>query len=384
MFLPAAPGSFSLLQALVDGLIPGTWDSALFDSLGAQGRLELYQSSAGCRDWVVLGPQTAAVTVTGYGGIDDAVWQRQMARAEQRLALRGPRRGNKLRVRIPSLNPAALQSVLSIAPAAGSAASVLQVEQLPSSQPACEGVFTPWLHGLPQTFPNLTLLYLDRLCGCLPPAELLPELTKLSVYIVSDMSVGEQPPIEPTPEPTSVILSSIAPYLPQLTSLHVRSTDSSVTDMPLPLLFDRATSTLEEFRTDQAADSQLVKLLCQHACSLMFFDCDTFCDKADAAERQAVSALTWQGQELGLGSASRLRLDSLPRTAGTCLIQRHTWRTTDKAAVYFSVDVEGVQVSHNTVNVSAYNGQHSMHVRSLVGQMACFRQALSKLAQLSP
>ncbi len=358
LFLPAAPGSFSLLRALVDGDIPSTWDSALYDSLGARGRLALFQSSTGCRDWVALGPQAATITLTGYGGIQDAVWERQIAGAEHRLALRGPRRGNKLVLRQPSPNQAALHSLLCIAPAAGRAVSELAVQQLDTCEPGYEGVFTPWLRALPWAFPNLTTLCIKRLAGRLPPAAMLPGLRELYIEPVERFSDdddvwGETYDRTRRPEPLADVFRSIAPYTPQLHTLEI-GYQFDWLEVSWPALLDRASTALQRLSVAADIDSEGVRLLCQYAPGLQYLGVKSFCPYVDTdtgsegteagqpAASEQVTGLTWQVEELTLSERGRVRLDMLPcTTAAGLVIQRNKGPRT---ACY--LDLTGTQVSN--------------------------------------
>ncbi len=329
LFLPAQPGSFSLLQALVQGLVPSTWDSALFDSLGAKGRWALYQSSTGCRDWVLVGPQTATVTLTAYEGIQDAVWERQVAGAEHRLALRGPRRGNTLVLRQPSPNQAALHSLLCITPAAGRAVSELAVLQLQSSEPGWEGVFTPWLRALPWAFPNLTTLRIDRLCGRMPPPAMLPGLRQLHVKPVH-IYFDDHPK---RPDTIANMFASIARYTPQLHSLHVGHPHKDAR-LSWHGVFDRVSTTLQRVSVAGDLCREGIQLLCQYAPALQYLSVESFHVDTDTeagetaagqpAASEQVAGLTWQVCDVTVGKGGSVRLDMLPCTTAAGLVIRRT------------------------------------------------------------
>ncbi len=237
----------------------------------ARTRLALAQTCKACYRGVLQTAEHATVTLLAYGGLSEVTWQRRLARAEQDLAVRGPQRSTKIVFRLPTPNPAALQSILSMPEAAGRAVRELEVRQRPSGASAYVGVHTAWLQALPAAFPHLHTLRISRLCGCLPPPALLPHLKELHVQLcLPANSKGPGPHAACSAEQ---LCASIAPYIPQLAVL-AASNEAGRLGLPWSHLFTTTVSTtLTHFRSDEQLTDELLGLLLKYAPALTHLRC---------------------------------------------------------------------------------------------------------------
>ncbi len=240
--------------------------------LDPESRLALFRSSRACRQCALEAADQLTVTLLAHSGLSEAEWQRRRASAEQALAVRGPQRNTKLLLRLPTPNPAALQSILSVSEAAGRAVTELEVVQLPSSPLRTEGIYTPWLQALPAAFPNLHTLSVSHLCGCLPPPAQMPHLRELHVHLCP----GSGTPSEPSEASTVVYqCASIAEYLPQLTALSVRRYyDRDGMYVPWPTVFTHTSHTLTHFAITDSLSDSILRLLLAKTPALTHLECD--------------------------------------------------------------------------------------------------------------
>ncbi len=253
------------------------------------------------------------VTLLSYGGLSQAAWQRRFARAEQALALRGPQRNTKLLLRLPTPNPTAFQSILSISEAAGRAVTNLEVQQVRSSAEPHEGVHTASLRALPAAFPNLRTLRIHRLCGCLPPPGLLPHLREVDATIRPQPAGACQPHQGRT---ANQLFESIAPYLPQLTTISISIKSE---DYDWSQLFKSTSKTLHRFRTSELASPALLRCLRTHAPALEYFLASWGAEGAGDHSQG-----TWAVRELGVwfsGAVCAKHLAQLPHSPHGLMLQ---------------------------------------------------------------
>ncbi len=252
--------SFNLLDLLAS---TGLWAEELIAKhLDPTSRIALFQSSAEGQQQVLQAAEHLTVTLLAYGGLSEAAWQKRLASAERALAVRGPQRNTKLVLRLPTPNPAALHSILSMSEAAGRAVTELEVHQSPSTAALTEGVHTPWLQALPAAFPNLRTLRINRLCGCLPASAQLPHLRELHVTLCAagESTISQQ-------------CQSIAPYLAQLTAL-----DISIRGIGWKLswseILTTVTTSLVSLKATVRLSDQLVESIVKFAPNLETLGCD--------------------------------------------------------------------------------------------------------------
>ncbi len=253
-FEPAIPGQFSLLQALVSGLIPDTWELDFYTrQLDARSRLLLSQASKGCQTWVLHRADRATVTLHANKALPEAAWQRRQASAEQALAQRAGR-DTTLALRMFSFSYTAQHSLFNLAPAAASAVTELSVQSFGDWVSQDSALYTPWLSQLPAVFSNLRTLQLDRVRGCLPPPFLLPHLRKLHLTLWPS----------PKSAPIEDICASIAPYLGKIQSLQIDTIGKSLAPIRIPWiqLFQGVSLTLEALETGEVISDELVAILC--------------------------------------------------------------------------------------------------------------------------
>ncbi len=313
----------------------GAWSSALVNLLDASSRLALCQTSSACSQLVCEESQQATVQLLAYGlGLSEHAWQSRLSAAEQALGQRAQRPcDTKLVVRIATPSPAPLQSILSINTAAAQAVTQLRVQQLKSSATAYEGLRTAWLAALPDTFPNLHTLHINRLCGRLPPAERLPKLAKLYVQVWPASGYSSPAP-DCTPEQ---LCASIAAYVPQLTSLHVQG---PLGQRPWDQLFAKASNTLTRLVTNKELSDQLLGLLLAQTPNLQYVGCEV-ARKHGSTHREAKWGVT-KLQHMEHGShMSTARLAQLPESpAGLLLLPRP-----DSTVLRLGFDLQDREVS---------------------------------------
>ncbi len=287
-----------------------------------QCRRALFACSKACQQGVLQATQQFTATLRAYGGMSEGRWQRRLQAAEQALNARGLSRINKLVLRLPTHNPAALQSVLSIAGAAGRA--VTELEVLPTfCADAVNSVGTEWLAGLPITFPNLRTLQLNRLVGVLPPAAQLPHLTELHMRecLPEDASNGR----------LRALCESIAAYVPQLTSLGLSSESLGLSSDPCawewkqmwPTVFSATSNTLTTLTTTLTLTDTLVRAVQLYTPNLVQLGCGYLDRSLDEVTDR--SHEEWSVRELRVLTpadnsvyvlAEAVRLKKLPQSPG--------------------------------------------------------------------
>lgn len=158
---------------------------ALYAALEGSSRRALTRTSVKCRAWVFELAEQTTITLRAHGGLQEDAWSKRVSHAEAVLSQRAifKHSTDKLRVSLPTPNPDALQSILSLTDPARHAVAHLEITQSASREYAEEGLHTPTLQLLPQAFPALRSLRINRLFGCLPPTELLAGLKELHVQI---------------------------------------------------------------------------------------------------------------------------------------------------------------------------------------------------------
>ncbi len=304
-------------HSLVDvAVAAAAWALKLVTRLcDAGSRRGLSQSSKGCLQLVWEAAERMAVTLLGYGGLSEAAWQRRLDSAVQALTARGQERGAKaLVLRLPTPNPAALQSILSIPAAAGRAVSELVVRQVQSAGADYNVVQTPWLTALPAAFCHLRVLRIDRLRGKLPDPATLPHLKELCVHVPAwSRVVGKW-------YSTHEECASLAALLPQLTTLHYTTDENVVTTWWT--LFTQADPRphyehLTCFETSYELTDELVGALRTRAPGLQRLRAGG-CDHSKLTEQH--SGATWGVQELGLPYYSPWDLFSLPQSTALVLL----------------------------------------------------------------
>ncbi len=306
-FEPAIPGQFSLLRALVSGLIPDTWESDFYErQLDARSRLRLSQASKGCQAWVWGAADRATVTLRASSATSAAACATQQARAEQRLAQRAGR-SNAVMLQMSSFSDAAVQSLLSLAPAAGSAVTELSV-QLPECAWFYNGrgpLHTPWVSQLPAAFSNLRTLRINCVRGCLPTPSLLPNLREL--HLTAKPVYGDESLAQCT---GSAMYASISPYLQQIHTLGINGIiwwEEVITTV---------TRTLRVLESDDHLTDVLVGLLCKQTPKLERLACGGFCFEDFTGEH---AQSEWSVREFKKSSYDAEQLAVLPRSPGGVL-----------------------------------------------------------------
>ncbi len=286
----APPAPEQRARTLTDVLAEASaWATALATKhLDAGSRRAVYLASPACQTWVLGAAAHAAVTLIAYDGMSPAVWQRRLACAERGLMARGlQHRGTTtLILHLPTPNHAAQQSVLSLAPVAGAAVTELDLRQCPA-ETGQDLAHTDWLHGLPAAFPHLRSLRVSRLCGRLPPPAVLTHLRELHLHLVAAQSQGS------TGCSIAEMCASIAPYLPQITTLTLSSTQHR---LPWASVFSVASTTLTHFTTPDVLTDELVGCLCEYAPGLVQLGCSSVSGKLTLTGKHAES--TWRVKHL--------------------------------------------------------------------------------------
>ncbi len=313
---PAAQPSF--LQMLITA---EPWGYALFAALDGRSRLALAHTSPDFRHWVLTAAAHATISLLAYGGLSEAAWQRRFARAQQALALRAQhgRADNTLVVRVPTPSPAALQALRSIPASAGSAVTGLQLlqNQSYSGTGPSEGVHTLWLRGVGAAFPNLRSLRVSRLAGCLPHPTHLSHLIELQVCLCpAEVLTGQAAAAGPEPAAgpgIEQLIDSIAPFVPQLTTLEI--TNHGWHSF-WPQLLTTTTTSLQRLAFDTFIDDQCVELICKRAPALQHISCP-YCQL-----RSDFSSRTWSVRELrSTSSLYAVDLANLPQSPEGLLLQ---------------------------------------------------------------
>lgn len=253
---PIVPGS---LQAVLDAT---AWSSQHVNKhLDGAARHAFSQVNWACNYSVLALADSSTVSLLAHGGLSSRRWQARLKDAEGGLVIRGEQRlPATLVLRVPTPSQAALKVTLGLSELASGSVTELRVCQQASTEQH-EGAHTAWLHALPAAFPNLTTLTISRLCGCLPPAALLPHLRELSVHLCPAPATAGAAPA-PGPYAGSTLddqCASIAPYTAQVSTLHVgRQWAYRRCDLPWDKLFAARTDTLQRFTTDQCLSNELV------------------------------------------------------------------------------------------------------------------------------
>lgn len=302
----------------------------------------LCSADKACEQWVLQAVPRATASLRAPNKLGAAAWQHRLLCAERGLVARGPGQVSRLVMWQDTEHEVARQGLLSIAPAAGSVVSHLEVRVANWRwvlQGLDDGAQTPWLQALPSSFPNLRALRLDRVSGCLPPPHLLPHVRELHVVLCpqpAQRRAGPQPEPGPTPEQ---LYSSVAAYTAQLTSLGVDQRDDH--PMAWSLIFTTPTTTLTHLSTNQNVTDALVAALCAHGGSVTHLSCHNLSHtltRRHSTNEWGLKELTvrlWAGAE---------ELARLPRSkAGALTIGRASQEKV-------SARTRGPQYVHNTGN----------------------------------
>lgn len=319
------------MQAL---LAATAWSRELVNVLLDQkSRLALSQANKECRELVLEAADHTTVTLLAHGGLSVAAWQRRLASAEA-LSARGQQGLHAtLVLRAPTPVGQALESVFELSESAGTSITELRVSQQASAAQH-EGVHTAWLRGLPATFPNLRILTMSRLCGRLPPSFLLPHLKELSVQLCpafASAGVGSETAFTADACSLDEQCDSIAPYVHQLTALHIgKEWGQPHEAVSWPRVFRSVSITLQRFITDQQLSNELTQALLACAPALTHITCglvhvDGLADKA------------WSVTELRmLASPSCTVIEGLPQSPAPGL----TPLPTPRGVVELTLDVK--------------------------------------------
>ncbi len=324
-FEPAIPGQFSLLWALVSGLIPDTWESDFYErQLDARSRLLLSQASRGCQAWVWGAADRATVTLRANGATSAAACAMHQARAEQRLAQRAGR-SNAVVLQMSSFSDTALHALLSIAPAASSAVTELAVQLAEPRWRENEHavIHTPWLSQLPAVFSNLRTLRMNCVRGCLPTPSSLPHLREL--HLAPD-PCGELHNVAPTAMCSRAdMCDSVAPYLQQIHTLELRGF------VRWSRMLTTASHTLRVLETDMYLTDDLVRLVCKQTPKLERL----ICSRSDINISSDHSQAEWSVREVGCWYNAE-KLAKLPRSPGDVL-RLSPSKDQDQVSVYFTI-----------------------------------------------
>lgn len=292
-------------------------------------RRGLSQLCKACQLLVVEAAEQMTITLLAYGGLSEAAWQRRLASVAQGLAARGEQRGAKLVLRQPTPNPAALQFILSIPEAAGRAVTELVVQQVQSHESEHDGVDTPWLSALPAAFPNLRVLRIGRLYGCLPDAALLPHLRELQVHICARVQSFNYHRLHEQ-------CASIGALLVHVTTLHVTAgRNLPCVHLPWSRLFNITTHTLTHLETNGQVTGELLRALCARVPRLHHLRVGPVWDPSGP------SKATWAVRELVVPAAytTAEALASLPESPELHLLANK------RGMVELHFYVQGVEVS---------------------------------------
>lgn len=274
----------------------------------AESRNMLFETNKECQELMLQTATQATITILVYNGLSEAGWRRRLKRAEQGLFTREqlqPGGSNKLMLKQdfetglqllrlqkfdavggpatalgvdqpdrPAMSfEEALQALLSIAPAAGKLVGELEIDQ--RWYQTYTGVETPWLAAMPAAFPNVRVLRINELYGCMPIPTTLPHLTELYVRL---SNVGYEIRYNEADYQAYVDqLSSLSRYLPQLTALKVDIMGGWMfryEELELPtLLFDTVAPKLTRYITNLHLEPEDLEILREQAPALVRLEC---------------------------------------------------------------------------------------------------------------
>ncbi len=351
---------FSLLTAITEGLLPDLWIRDLIALLGAQGLLAVFQLSRPCQQWVLQATNHFTVTLLAYEGLSDARWQRRLGSAVQILSLRGQAPdpphplSTRLVLRMPVYSETALQSIISLPPAAGSAVTELEVRQhsvYPSTE---EGLQTPWLYALPAAFPQLRVLRANRLCGRLPAPASLPHLTELHLQLCPRPEGNRY---EPGPAPATArtireLCADISTHIPQLTALSLDWFGEQ--EMSWERLMPGTCPRLTHLTTDDHLGEKMLRVLLRAAPNL------TQLSVGSVSGCEGLTGARWRVQEIRVANNAQ-GLIYLPQTQG----QQHGLTCASrKGGINISVPIKDAEVRqhphmHERSTAQSTNTQHA-------------------------
>ncbi len=245
------------------------WSAALYKALDGPSRLAVQRTSQRCGQFLVEEAEEFSFTLLAYEGIRYVDWRWRLTQAEAALAARGQGRKTALNIRHPTPYPTALDCIRSIAYPARQAVTQLDVELGDGDSPGPDGLGTPVLRGLATAFPNLRILLLSNVCGCLPAPAALPHLEELVVRPHRNVPSASQ--AQGSPCSVRDLWASVAAYTAQLTVLIMVSCENNV---PWPQLFKGTTTTLTHLNIDAVLSDSLLTLLHTHAPNLAKLTCE--------------------------------------------------------------------------------------------------------------
>ncbi len=252
--LPPAPGC-----TVPDDEVPAPWLMLFLDEHADAGVYGgIFTSCTAGRLWVLRTAPKARLVLRTTKYTQPGPWYACLARDRAELIARGHL---PTRVIIVCGEGAVSEAALAVVPSVfyGHAAAIqeLRFSDLSARRP-CAAVLGMLQLVLP-LLQQLRSLTLNTCIPTLPPRSSLPQLTEVQVYMYAS-------------NPQHLVdscLSSIAAYLPQLTSLTLHDQVLPVPpDWQLLLSPASTTNTLTAFSTDRPLDDTLLSLLVQHTPTL--------------------------------------------------------------------------------------------------------------------
>lgn len=254
------------------------WALAVLRHLDPRSRLNLARASRGCWLWALQSSPRRTASLLAHSGLSEPAWQARFAAVRQALADRGVAAGpgatagsSKIVLRVPTPHPAALQAVLSLSPAGGSAVTEVEVCQNSYSVPGMsQDTAAPWPNPPAPLCATLHTLTLKHMCAPLPEPSLMPSLRVLHAHLW-----GKADDEAALRRAVSARCASIGRFLPQLTAVGVYTHSMGRLRVPWDTILSSAThtTTLTTLTTTSSNVDEMLPLIVQHAPNVQRLSC---------------------------------------------------------------------------------------------------------------